>query len=909
MGRMLVGIIAVLIGLTPVFATVDNDYTGCEWYPGHLMVNFEPSVGPLHDMESAGATVSLGIASLDELFNRYKVTRMTRIVSDDILNELDFPPDFYHFMLLECPPATDIMRMMGEFSKDPNVQYAEPNLLRQTCDIFPNDGLWNNQWDKRLMNCPRVWEFSVGSRDILACAVDVGVRWQHEDFFDNLWVNPGEDTDGDQLPYSDNTYPGDNDDLNGIDDDGNGKIDDFIAWDFMRNVGGCAPGEDCDSQEDNDPTSIDNHGTHVLGIIGAVGNNSIGVAGGCWNVRIMCCRAGYVDNAGDGRLPESATIPAILWAAAHGANIINMSYGGPGYNAASANACLTAWESGVLLVAAAGNDHISSPHYPSAYPHVISVGSVDSDDGVSDFSNYGTTVDCFAPGNPIMSTSINPVYESLSGTSMASPNAAGLFALMWSMFPYMTNQELEDLVLNNCVDITAINPGYNPAHLGHGRVDGKLAIASMLPYLTLDTVEVVNDNNNRLEPGETGGLVLTIANEEGWTTAFNGQIVVTTDDPYLTISNGTVSVGFVNPGGTASNAGNPVQITVSGAVPHAYWATFNVSLSDGGDYPRSETFQVRIGRPQTLIVADDGADLYYQFFSDGLWSDNSGYNHDVWNSHLDGDPTPTDLGYYSYVVWVCGNEGTNTLTADNQTMLANYLNSGGNLLLAGQNIDEDISGTTFYSDYLHCQSDGSAGSQRQLNGVASDPISGGTSLLLVGACGGNGLVGPSKITPINGGVGFYDYTQGGTGAVHFENDIYKVAYFAFAIEAACGVGGTTHYSIVLRNVMSWFGANVVAIDDEPRTRVGVPTGFALKQNYPNPFNPTTTLAFDLPLTTKVQLRVFDIQGRQVAMLIDGSMTAGSHTVNFDGSRLASGIYLAQLQAGDFTATQRMVLLK
>lgn len=916
MFRLLIGLVVFSVCLIPPLAAAGHDYAGCDWVAGHLIVNFEESTGTLQDTETGGATVGLGITSLDELFQRYKVTRMTRLVGDGTLSQLKFAPDFFRLMLLECPEDTDILSMARDFEADAHVEYAEPDLIRKPCDFIPNDALWANQWDKRTMNCPRAWDFTTGSRDVIACAIDIGVLWLHEDLHDNIWVNPGEDMDSDGEAYTDTTYPGDNDDLNGVDDDSNGKVDDFIAWDFIRNIGNCAPGEDCDSQEDNNPRSIDNHGTHVIGIIGAVGNNGFGVTGVNPNIRIMLCRAGYmyVDGQGhlQGALPESATIPAIAWAVAHGANVLNMSYGGPGYSSAGANACLAAWNNGALLCAASGNDGVNTPHYPSGYPRVISVGSTTTGDQISNFSNYGTTLDCFAPGSNIMSTSLSPRYEALDGTSMASPNAAGVFALLWSLFPEMNNQEIEDFVLDGCVDISAINPGYNPAHLGRGRIDAMRPLMTVFPYLMFQDAVVQNDmdGDGRMEPGEEGQLVLTIVNEAGWSTAYNAQMDVTTDDPYITIDNGFQTFGVIEPGQSANNAGSPVQISISNAVTDAYWARLNITFSDGGDYPHTETFILRVGRPATLVVADDAGADFHTYFSAGLMNESAvGYNHDVWSVQNDGELTVDDIFEYDNLVWVCGNEGTNTLTASDQTLLANFLDLGGRLLLAGQNIDEDIHGTSFYSDYLHAQSDGTAGTQRQLAGVEGDPISGGTSLLLVGgACAGNGLVGPSKILPVGGASAFYNYTQGGTGAVRFENETYKVAYFAFAIEAACGLSSTTHYSQILQNTLAWFGASVSSVD-EPEAVSGVPDGFALRANYPNPFNPTTTIAFDLPQSVRVTLRVFDVQGREAAMLVNDVMSAGSHELTFDASGLASGVYLAHLQAGEFTATQRMVLLK
>ncbi len=320
-------------------------------------------------------------------------------------------------------------------------------------DNIPNDiQMWLQQWDKRLMNCEVVWDFSVGSRDILAVAVDNGFWWPHPDAYDNLWVNPGEDLNGDRVAYTENDYPGDIFDLNGIDDDGNGLADDLIGWDFINNINNCAPGEDCDNP-DNETKCLDDHGTHTLGAIGAVGNNEMGVTGCNWHISIMASRAGYLPNGGTGLIVNSAAIATINWSVAHGVDVINMSYGSSSPSTNENNAVQAAWANGALLCGASGNDGVSSMHYPAGYNNVVSVGSVNQNDIVSDFSNYGTWVDCYGPGEGTQSLSTNNTYSNLQGTSMSSPNVAGVFALLWSIFPDFTNAQLRDLVLPNCIDI------------------------------------------------------------------------------------------------------------------------------------------------------------------------------------------------------------------------------------------------------------------------------------------------------------------------------------------------------------------------------------------------------------------------------------------------------------------------
>jgi hypothetical protein len=505
-------------------------------------------------------------------------------------------------------------------------------------------------------------------------------------------------------------------------------------------------------------------------------------------------------------------------------------------------------------------------------------------------------------------STVIPGYAEYQGTSMASPNAAGVFALLWSLFPSLTRQELVNLVLNHCADITAQNPTYNPAHLGHGRIDARLAVASLLPHLTLESYGIYGDNDgdSRLESGESGNLNIILHNEAGWHAGESVEVNIVTDDPNLTLADNFFTMPTIAPGTSMDNTNHPVHIT-AGAVTGSYWASLTAQIRGPNELALDVPMTLRINRPEIVLISDDGQFLYHSFYMSALLSDGAGYDYDVWTVSSDGEPVLPDISEYRAVVWVCGDESSNTLTAANQSTLAQYLDAGGRLLLVGQYLDEDISSSDFYGNYLHCQS-GSAAGNRNLSGVTGDPISDGTSLLLVGSgCGGNGLFSPSQIVPVSGGVGFYGYTNGGMGAVHYDNGTYRTAYFSFALEAACGLVSTTHYSLVVRRVMEWFGATYN--DVEPPVGRAIPEGFALKPNYPNPFNPTTSLTFEVPRTMQAALRIFDTLGRQVAVLVNGQVPAGSHTLTFDGSNLASGVYLAQLVAGDFSATQRLVLLK
>jgi subtilisin family serine protease len=885
-----------------------------QWESGRLTVNFSPSVGKLENLTNHGEAISIGIPSVDELMARYHVKAMQRIVDDGTLGLLKVVPDFFRLVVLYCPVETDIPAMVADFSKNPMVEYAEPDYLYPVDVRTPSDPRWNSQWDKRIMQLPTAWDFSTGSPDMIVCAVDGGVWWKHADLYDNLWVNPGEDINHNGLQYSDTTYPGDQDDIDGIDNDDDGKVDDLIGWDFLVNAVGCETGEDCDGTQDNDPVSLNDHGTHVTGLMGATGNNGIGIAGCNWNIKVMATRAGYLDHATQqGLILQDAAIGCMEWAVAKGAKVLNMSFGSSNYSSAESQAITNCWSNGAIICAAAGNDNGETiPHYPAAYPHVIAVGSTNTNDAVSDFSNYGTWVDCFAPGNMVMSTVI-PGYAEYPGTSMASPNAAGVIALIWSIFPDRNNQEIEDVVLANCDDISGINSTIPAEYLGHGRVNAAKTLSSAFPYLTITSVAVINDTDgdHRLEEGESGDLFLSFHNDAAWQGVADLQFTVSSNDPCLSVTSPTFGFDMMEPGDDHDNASSLVHLNyLTGVNSAAHFTTLDIAVTGSDGFHFRTSTVIRVGRPQTLLVADDGTASYRNLFATALGqrdADGMYYNYDLWDVSVFGDPVFDDIHEYGYVLWVCGNDSTTTLSAANEATLAQYLDGGGRLMLAGQGIDADISSDAFYADYLHAQHvDGLGG--LSLSGVNDDPISGGTNLLLRGGgCGGNGNVHPSKISPINGAVAIYNYPGPVAGALRFENTTYKVAYYAFALEAACGTGGTTHYSDVVRHTMNWLGAAVTSAD-QPQSAV-LPQGFALHPNYPNPFNPTTTISYDLPYSTEITLRVFDVEGRQVELLAKGRVQAGTHELQFDGSDLASGTYFVNLQADKFTATERMILMK
>jgi subtilisin family serine protease len=896
-----------LCSCTSIFAAWSNQWTSCEYLPGRMIVSFNESIGNRVPVDLGKGVVEVGIPELDELFEEFEVVSAFRLVPDAILNRLKMPPAVYRSYIIEFRPEYPVLDVVDRFHANRYVNNAEPDLLARTKRV-PNDPRWGSQWDKRLLGADFVWDVSTGDSSIICAGIDTGVDYAHPDLRPILWINPGEDSDGDNDTGIWMDYPGDTDDLDGVDGDENGYEDDLLGWDFIRNIAHCAVGEDCDNFPDNDMFGVNSHGTHVGGIMAADGDNGIGMSGFVWDGTLMALRAGYEDEEGQGYLPQSATLPAIYYAVGMGASIINMSYGGPGSSPEAATAMTAAWNNGAILFAASGNDgSTSSDNYPANYEEVIAVNATSSEDQLVWFSNRGPWTDLCAPGANVLGTVIGSGYQSWDGTSMASPTAAGVAALVWSLFPDMTNVELRELLETSAEDISSLNSGIPANHLGHGRVSASNAVAARYPLLVIEEMFVNDgqggDGDGRLESGETAGLTFNIRNTIGWAAGEDISVTVSIDDDRLSLSNETFTLGNISPGQVVNNFTTPALIEATNSAFSAFWTTITLHYESPNGFARTDSTQLRVGRGQILLVDDDGGAEYQSHYVSAL--EGMSYDPDYWQPYLDGTVIASEMSQYSAVVWICGDEETGTLNYDERSALGTFLGGGGNLIMVGQGLDEDISDTPFYADYLHAQSDNGQSGYQVVNGVEGNAISDGFNLLLMGGnCGGNGTVGPSRILPVNGSEAIFTYSTGGIGAVSYAG-AYKVTYFAFALEAACGLNSSNRYEEVLESVLDW-----MEVTDSPTAKPAeIPSTIALRGNFPNPFNPTTTIRFDLSSPAQVRLNVFDLLGREVSVLVNAPMTAGTHDVRFDGTGLASGVYVIRLQADSEVQTSKMMLLK
>ena len=279
------------------------------------------------------------------------------------------------------------------------------------------------------IDAPEAWDISTGDSSIVVGVIDTGVNYNHPDLVDNAWINPGEIAG------------------NGVDDDGNGWVDDVHGINAI--VG------------DGDPDDDHDHGSHCSGTIGATGNNNLGVVGVNWVTSIAGCK--FLDSGGSGSTDDAITCVDYFVDLKNnrGINIrvLSNSWGGGGFSQGLFDSIEAANAADILFVAAAGNsslDNDSSPHYPSSYENenVFAIASTDHNDNTSSFSNFGaTSVDLGAPGTDILSTVQGTGYDTFSGTSMATPHVAGAAALVWSVNPALLDTEVKQLLMDSGDDI------------------------------------------------------------------------------------------------------------------------------------------------------------------------------------------------------------------------------------------------------------------------------------------------------------------------------------------------------------------------------------------------------------------------------------------------------------------------
>jgi len=365
--------------------------------------------------------------------------------------------------LLHLPAGLTVAQALQHYRNDPAVAYAEPNYIVRKA-LVPDDSRYAEQWAPPLMRLPEAWDITTGDNATVIAIVDTGIDYGHEDLADNVWVNSLEQAG-----------------VAGVDDDGNGYVDDIYGYAFGDNYGypfaakelgqdGYALASGRDHNDPRDDDEYESHGTHVAGVAAAVGNNGIGVSGVAGQARLMAVKALH---GPDGIGTTRDVAMGIRYAADNGARVINLSLSLGGYSRTLADAVDYADRRGVLVITAAGNagvDLSNSAGMPAALRNAnnITVAASTASDRLAGYSSYGRFhVDLAAPGGDgqsnhggILSTRWSGVgsglYGSLSGTSMATPQVAGLAALVWAVYPGLDHYRVKARILNGVAPLAGL---------------------------------------------------------------------------------------------------------------------------------------------------------------------------------------------------------------------------------------------------------------------------------------------------------------------------------------------------------------------------------------------------------------------------------------------------------------------
>ncbi len=453
---------------------------------------------------------TFGISSVDFLNKKHGVTNISIVGNLKEMNTF----------LLTFANAKDINTIIKEYQKINEIAYVEPNynfeaggVKGANTFIFPNDLYFSRQWglyntgaftvtgmpysslNDADVDMELAWDVETGDPNLIIAVLDSGLNMTHQDINTRIWNKVSEPIDG-------------------IDNDGNGLIDDYRGWDWVN--------------ADNNPSDDHGHGTNCAGIIGTIANNSVGYSGVNWNSKIMPLKV--LNSTNSGSYVNMAN--SIYYAVDNGAKIISMSIGGSATSTTLSNAIDYANTNGVLLVACMMNFNNNVIYYPAGYSstksNVIAVGSTNSNDqrtnpffwSPSSGSNYGSHINVVAPGNYIwgLGISSNNDYNSYwGGTSQATPLVAGIASLLKSKDPSLTPLQIRNIITETAQDQVGSPlediPGWD-VYMGSGRVNANKAISQVV--LSVDDFNSVQNRISIVNPIQNKELkITTSSNLEG----------------------------------------------------------------------------------------------------------------------------------------------------------------------------------------------------------------------------------------------------------------------------------------------------------------------------------------------------------------------------------------------------------
>lgn len=909
----------LLVFSTTLFANNNIiEKNGLKYFSDVIVVKFKS--------EQTVLNKSIMSETLSKQISGFGVSQITNHFKPKNTNENNSLSKIYR---LKISSPYNPIYVSSKLAKHSEVEWAEPLYLREIVNT-PNDPHFSTQYALKKVQAEAAWDISKGNSNIIIAIVDSGVDWTHEDLASNIWQN--------------------DDQINGVDDDQNGYVDDIRGWDF----GGL------DGTPDNDPVEDSpTHGTHVAGIASAVTNNSIGIAGLGYNLTIMPVKTSRHD-LGDEVIAYG--YDGIIYAADNGADIINCSWGGFGFSNAEQEAIDYAVSKGAVVVGAAGNDGVNEIIYPAAYKGVLSVGNTDENDIKNFSSNYGRDLDVCAPGSGIYSTWQSNTYTSLSGTSMASPLVAGLAGLVIDKFPNYTPLQVIEQIRVNSDYIDNLNSGKENM-LGSGRINAHKALSnSDVKSVRIISSEFVETNNvdGIIETGDEVEIKLNFMNYLMPLQSFNA--ILTTESSEVTITQSQFSASGKGTLEEFDNLNNEFKFTVNENSANDKEVVFKLTYTDGAysDFQLisvliNPTYRTQSGNNISFTITSKGtlafndypgneqgngftfikgrnllyeAGLMYGTSEAKLISSVRGSNPDSQSN----DFYPLSFVSINNPGVIADQEGISKFNDNNagskkfdiETELRTYSFSDtdhDNYIIL-KYIFKNMSSVDYSNFYAGIYFDwdiDDEGYEKNISKYDSQNNFGyayhsdlneafiGMALLTEGSTGFYGIANDG----LDGGIGVYDgysdvskwltLTNGLSKTDAGPNDISTVisagpyelkanSTLTVAFSISAGIDLTSLKTSVVNSREKYNSVVTNILDEEPE----LPTQFSLSQNYPNPFNPATTIKYSIPNNVNreseaVSLVVYNTLGQEVATLVNQIQKAGSYEIKFDASSAQSGL--------------------
>lgn len=832
----------------------------------------------------------------------------------------------------------------------PGVEYAEPiwhhSLLYTPNDPRVEDG---QQWHLETIRALEAWDIVRGDSTVLVAITDTGIERDHSDLKAAIWHNPGE-------------Y-GDNKENNNVDDDGNGLIDDWWGYDFAGSDG---------SSPDNDPSpGLNDHGVHVAGIAGAVGDNDIGGAGVAFGVRLMAVKIS--DDGADPELP--AGFEGMMYAAIMGADVINCSWGAKKYSTAEQEVVNTVVLSmGVPVICAAGNDGENRLRYPAGYDNVLSVAATRSGDIVWEKSNYNYNVDICAPGGSIYSTFSNNQFGNNSGTSMASPVVAGAAALIRKQNRTLSPAQVYEVVRATADNIDLAMGLKYKGLMGSGRLNLGRAIERMNDIASARMVDYVIEEETSdgvIEAGEGITVRATVRNILAPATDVN--VTVTAVEPLtLPIDGATVNLGPMGTGATAVTPAGSIHFVVPADISPNSRITLKVTTTAtaGSENRSADEYVTLIAFPTFATTQMNNIALTFNSVG------NLGYNG---TNRTQGEGFL--LGRQGSLMWhgglMMGTAQSTLVDVARRGPLEDGTNNGFAMttpyrLTRDSERRVEIGRTTF-TDH------------RDILGVDVELVS---YEFTQDYHDSNMVIAAYKVTNRSGATienlhcGLYldwDLQENGTGDQASYDEGNQMGFVRNKTNTDLFIGSALlsnqtpiYYAVnnlaesissSFTNEMKWRmlssgttkqntptdtdvsmvigGGPVTLADGESETFVfglmgaknflelqqeavrarerymaissapgeGTTIAEARVEATPNPFSDETSVMVQMPVTGDARLEILDLHGNRVGLLHEGRLESGEHTFRFDSGELPSGVYFYRLQGDHVRGQGQMILVR